>query len=301
MTVRTDVEDLQITRTEKLLAVVLTAFLLLGGIWTYTRVDDVVRRHVRVPTENVDSSPAVRRADAAQDRVARAEDRRQNALQNLTLRREAYRTALDANKPADRLERLYNAAQVSYAAAQRELRAARRAEAAAAPAAVTAERAAERKVDAALREQARDAFLLRLVLVLAAIGLSYWLLAYLRRRRTRWYPFAGSALAFATLFAFVLAADYTTDYFDPLEWGVAFVAAIGIGATLVAYLALQRYLIKRLPQRRVRKRECPFCGYPVGENTHCEGCGRAVVAPCASCDSPRRVGTAHCGVCGATS
>jgi len=137
--------------------------------------------------------------------------------------------------------------------------------------------------------------------VLAAIGLSYWLLALLRRRRTRWYPFAGSAVAFATIFAFVLAADYLTDYFDPFEWGIAFVAVIGIAATLLAYLVLQRYLLRRLPQRRVRRRECPFCGYPVGPNTHCEGCGRAVVAPCASCESPRRVGATHCGVCGATS
>ncbi len=301
MTVRTEVEDLQITRTEKLLAVVLAAFLLLGGVWTYTRVDDVVRSHVRVPTERVDSDPAVRREAAAQQRVFRAQSRSRTALQNLELRREAYRTALEAKKPAGRLERLYTAAQLSYAAAQRELGIARREAAAAAPAAAAAERSAERKIDAALQRQARDAFLLRLALVLAAIGLSYWLLARLRRRRTRWYPFAGSAVAFATIFAFVFAADYLTDYFDPFEWGIAFVALVGIAATLLAYLALQRYLLKRLPQRRVRRRECPFCGYPVAETTHCEGCGRTVVAPCASCESPRRVGTAHCGVCGATS
>jgi hypothetical protein len=106
-------------------------------------------------------------------------------------------------------------------------------------------------------------------------------------------------VAFATIMAFVLASDYLTDYFDPFEWGLALVAGIGIVATLLAYWALQRYLIRRLPQRRVRRRQCPFCGFPVGDNARCEGCGRDVVAPCSSCEAPRRVGTAHCGTCGA--
>jgi hypothetical protein len=74
---------------------------------------------------------------------------------------------------------------------------------------------------------------------------------------------------------------------------------VGIVLTLLAFVALQRYLAKRIPGRRVRRRECPFCGYPVRDNTHCEGCGRDVLAPCARCDQPRRVGASHCGACGA--
>jgi hypothetical protein len=49
----------------------------------------------------------------------------------------------------------------------------------------------------------------------------------------------------------------------------------------------------------VRKAECPFCGYPVRGNDHCEGCGRDVIASCARCEQPRRVGSAFCGACGA--
>jgi multidrug efflux pump subunit AcrA (membrane-fusion protein) len=296
----TDVEELQITRTEKLLAVVLTVFLLIGGIWSYTRVDDIVRHHVPLPTVSY-SSPAIARESAAQQRVFRAEEQSRQALQNLELRREAYRTALEAHKPSQRLEREYNDAQSSYDAAQRRIFAARHEVAAAAPAANAARRTAGAKLDAALQRQARDAFLIRLALVLLSIGFAYWLLAYLRRRQTRWFPLAGSVVAYATISSFVLAGDYVTDYFDPFQWGIAVVALIGIVATLLAYLALERYLLRRVPQRRVRKRECPFCGYPLGAGPHCEGCGREVVAPCANCDAPRRVGTAHCGVCGATS
>ena len=301
MNARLDVEELQLTRTEKLLAVVLTAFLLLGGVWTYTRVDDAVRSHVRLPTATLTQDPAIVRENTARLRLFRAEDRTRTTLRDLGLTREAYRTALEAHKPAGVLERQYNAAQAAYNAAQHQVKVARRALFASAPAADAAHRRAQRKVDSVLQRQARDAFFIRLGLVLLSIGFAYWLVAHMRRRRTRWFPFAGSAVGFATIFAFVLAADYITDYFDPFQWGIAIVALIGIAATLLAYLALQRYLLRRVPQRRVRRRECPFCGYPVGTNTHCEGCGREVVAPCMNCEAPRRVGTSHCGACGATS
>jgi lipopolysaccharide export LptBFGC system permease protein LptF len=298
---RADVEDLQITRTEKLLAVVLTAFLLLGGIWTYTRIDDVVRHHVRLPTQTLTQNAAIVREQAAQQRTFRAQSRSRQALQNLELSREAYRTALEAHKPAKQLEREYNAAQSEYTTAQRELNRARAEQAAAAPAAQAAQRNAENEVGAALQRQARDSFLARWAFVLFSIGFAYWLLAYMRRRHTRWFPLAGSVVGFATIFALVLTGDYVTDYFNPFEWGIAVVALIGIGATLLAYLALQRYLLRRVPQRRVRRRQCPFCGYPAGTNTRCEGCGREIIAPCAKCDAPRRVGTPHCGTCSATS
>src|SRR5439155_5723358 len=40
---RVDVEEIQTTKGEKLLAVVLAAFLLIGGIWVYAKIDDAVR------------------------------------------------------------------------------------------------------------------------------------------------------------------------------------------------------------------------------------------------------------------
>jgi hypothetical protein len=43
MSTRVDVEEIQTTTSEKLLALVLTVFLLIGGVWTYQRIDDVVR------------------------------------------------------------------------------------------------------------------------------------------------------------------------------------------------------------------------------------------------------------------
>jgi hypothetical protein len=298
MKVRPDVEDIQTTKTEKLLAVILTAFLLLGAIWTYQRVDDLVRTHVDVPT--FAPGPATERLNRAMDRVARADQARAQALENLELRREAFRTALEAGRPARRLELAYNAAQRRLTAADRERARAREEVAAARPAAVREQNIQGDRVSAALARQTRYTFFSRLGLVALYIVGAYALLVVLRRRASRWLPLAGSAIAAATIFTFVFASDYLTDYLDPFEWGVAGIAALGIASTLLVYWSVQRYVIRRIPQRRVKRRQCPFCGYPVRDNVRCEGCGRDVVAPCTRCEEPRRVGTAYCGVCGST-
>jgi flagellar biogenesis protein FliO len=142
-------------------------------------------------------------------------------------------------------------------------------------------------------------FAIRLAAAIVFLLVAYWLLARLRERNTRYLPLAAAAVGFATIFAFVVAVDYLTDYFDPFDLGLLFLSLLGVLATLVAFWVLQRYLRRRLPLRRVRKRECPYCGFPVRGNARCEGCGREVIAACARCSSPRRVGTPFCGACGA--
>ena len=296
MSLRSDVEDIQTTRTEKLLAVVLAAFLLLGGLWTYQRIDNVVRSHVHVPYGAL--GPAATQLQAAQSRLFRAQDQRRRALQNLELRREAYRTALEAKKLAMRLERKYNAAQRELNAADRAVARAERAVVAARPAAEAAQRDQQRRIDAALHRQERDILFARLALTTASILAAFALLLAFRRRTTRWLPVAGSAVVAATILAFVVASDYLTDYINPMQWGVAAIAALGIVSTLVVYWLVVRYVVRRLPQRRVKHRQCPFCGYPVGDEGHCEGCGRMVVEACVKCDARRRVGTAFCARCG---
>jgi hypothetical protein len=298
MSARVDVEELQTTKSEKLLAVVLVVFLLIGGVWTYQKIDDWVRQRVDLPTPA--GQEAIRRANEAEQRLFRAQTRERRARSQLEFRREAYRTALDAGDPAAALRARYRAAERAYAAAQRERAAAQRRVAATRPAAQEASRRMGAVVARVERRRDRLTFAFRFVFVLAALAVGYGLLWSLRTRRTRWFPLAGSAVAFATILAFALAADYLTDYFDPFDLGLLLLSLIGCAATLLAYLALQRYLLHRLPARRVRKRQCPFCGYPVGANERCEGCGREVVAACTICGEPRRVGTRHCGACGGT-
>jgi hypothetical protein len=298
---RVEVEDIQTTKSEKLLAVILAVFLLIGGVWTYQRIDDEVREAVAV--DRVAPSPqeqaALDRLRGAQERLQAARQEQAAARNNLELRREAYRTALDAGRSAPALEREYQAAQERFESAQGELAAARDEVTAAEPA---AQRANERVTEEAERRGDRRAlltFVLRFAFVAASLGFGYWLLARLRWRGSRYFPVALAFVGYAAVLALVLAADYITDYVDPLDFGPLVLSLFGITLTLLAFVVLQRYLARRIPLRRVRKRECPFCGYPVRENQRCEGCGRQVVAGCAACGADRRVGTLHCGACGA--
>ena len=301
MSTRVDVEEIQTTRSEKVLALVLMVFLLIGGIWAYQRIDDEVREAVGVedviPT--AEQQAAIDRVDRARLQLERANEELRASRDNLELRREAYRTALDAGRQAPALERAYIRAQARLRHAQAAVGQAQRAVAAAQPAANRAQRKISEEYESRQDRRELITFLLRLLFAAASLAFAYWLLAALRRRGSRYFPVALAFVGYAAILAFVLAADYITDYVDPLELGPLVLALFGIALTLAAFWMLQRYLARRLPLRRVRKRECPFCGYPVRGNERCEGCGRAVVAACSTCGSGRRVGTVHCGACGA--
>jgi hypothetical protein len=299
MTATVDIEELQTTKSEKLLAFVMVAFLLVGGIWSYQEIDDRVRSSIELGEPTAEENAAIGRFNDAQQRLFSANSRRAQARQEVEFRREEFRAALDADRPSAALEGRYGAAQDVLAAAEEEQQAARRAVDAAQPAAGAAQRSVSGRVDERRDRQELVTFLLRLALVVVSLLVGYVALAQLRNRNSRYLLIAGAVLAFATIMAFGLAGDYLTDYFNPLDAGLLVLSLIGVLATLAAFWALQRYLARRLPHRRVRRGQCPFCAFPVQGNERCEGCGRQVIAPCARCERPRRVGTSYCASCGA--
>jgi hypothetical protein len=295
-----DVEEIQSTRSEKLLAVVLTVFLLIGAGWAYVKIDDYARRAVdNPPPLSAAQRAAIDKLLRARSNYARASGQKRRALENLNVRREQYRTALDAGRPPGLLDDRYRAAQAAYDAAVQRQRRALAAVTAAQPAADAASRAEAKRFDDVQRKRELLAFGARLAYLIALIAVAYWLLARLRKRGSRYLPLAMAVVGTASLLALVFASDYITDYIDPLDLGPLVLSLFGIGATIAAFAALQRYLARRIPVRRVRKSECPFCGFPVrGAGPHCENCGREVVAACATCEAPRRVGTPRCATCG---
>ncbi|MDQ3675376.1 MAG: zinc ribbon domain-containing protein [Actinomycetota bacterium] len=307
MTTRVDVEQIETTKSEKLLATVLAAFLLIGLLWVYFHID--VERDYVYRSATATLSPAERAALERRDgagRALRKAGRAQTARRReLVDRREAYRTALDEGRRDPALAHRYQSTQSAYERAQRRRRAAQRAFVAAQPAARAAERRRasadkreEARVDGQQRHDGRVGFVRRLAFVLVWLGAAYALLERLRRRRSRWLLAGMAPIAAVALLALVMAVDYLTDYVEVTDLGVLVLSAAGALMTIAAFAALQRYLARRLPERRVRRRECPFCGYPTGEAPHCEGCGRDVIGECATCHASRRVGTRHCRSCG---
>ena len=324
-------EEVTTTRFERFLAFVLAIFLLIGLLWLYAepldRTDDI-RYEDSYSSYYVDEpyAPPVPSKATAGDTVSppAAEtgpvgDPRDgdealvkqlrdagNALglsdaqvttrtEEVALAREAYRTRLDAGEPAEAFKTTFLAAEKALADAEAELK---DAQAAYDKVKVVGEQAQQRLSKAAddLRDKReRETFLLRLALAVASLGLSVLMLHQLHRRRARFTLLGMSAVGAATALALVM----TGDYLDVEEVGPIVLSVAGTAATLAAFIAYQRWLARRLPERRVRKGECPFCGYPVRDGTHCQGCGRAAVGACTTCEQPRRVGARHCASCGA--
>jgi len=299
MSTNVDVEQLQTTKSEKLLAVVLTVFLLIGGVWSYQQIDDEVRHELPLRNPAAAEQVVLQERRQAQSRAWRAEDRVRQRRGSLELRREAYRTALDANEPAGALRARYLRANAAFEQAVRERDAARRALVRAQERARPVQQRLAADRDDRMRRQEVVIFAIRLAAAAVFLLVSYWLLTRLRDRASRYLPTAAAAVAFSTIFAFVVAVDYLTDFFNPFDLGLLFLSLLGVASTLAAFWVLQRYLRRRLPLRRVRRGECPYCGFPIRDNERCEGCGREVAGSCARCNSRRRVGTPFCGACGA--
>jgi 4-amino-4-deoxy-L-arabinose transferase-like glycosyltransferase len=297
MTTQVDIDDIQTTRGEKVLALVMTVFLLIGGIWAYQHLE--VHHGYVQPAYTPAEKAAISADESARQRLFRAQANVQSARSALEISREAYRTAIEAHQPTAALGSRYRRDTGRFDAAQKEERLARSQVATTAPAARAAEQRASAAASAKSEHDARNTFLLRLAFLLTTLVVSFF--AFTRLRRTRYLPLASALVGAATILAFVMSADYVSDYVSWRDLGPLVLAAVGVALTLLAFWGLQRYLARRIPRRRVRKGECPFCGYPVRElGTHCEGCGRDVLAECAKCSEPRRVGTAFCAACGSS-
>lgn len=302
--------EIETSTAEKILALVLTVFIAIGAVWGYVKVDEVAKGDStsyapgRKLVEPAEFSAIEKHRQAARS-VQRARREQRAATHQLELRREAYRTALDAGEPPAELRAEYESAQARLASASSELAGAVRVEARTGPTAVEAQRhltelrqrAAKQEDDDRTRHD-RTVLLLRLALLTLMLAAAYWLLIRLRSRNSRYLPAALAWIGATAVLAAVMAADYGDNYIEFSEVGPLAISIVGIALTLVAFVALQRFLAKRVPARRVRRGECPFCGFPVRGRPHCEGCGRAVNASCSSCQKDRRVGTPRCGYCG---
>jgi hypothetical protein len=288
-----EVDEIQTTRGEKVLAVVLGIFLLIGLIWAYDKLD---QRTFHVVQPTAEERIAIDEHSAASQELGAARVAYDAALADLELRRERYRTALDAGQPAETLEREYRLAEQALDAANARLATAQARVTETQPAADAARERTSKESARLARDDARITFLLRLAFLLVVLGAAYGLLMLLRG--SRYFTLGLAAIGAAAVLSLVFAGDYTEDYVAWERTGPLALSVAGIALTIAAFWGLQRYLQRRIPLRRVRKRECPFCGFPAGGNRRCEGCGREVVASCGRCGEPRRVGVAFCGSCG---
>jgi hypothetical protein len=290
-----DVDEIQTTRGEKVLALVLTVFLLVGLVWAYVKLD-TRDSYWPAPPLTAAEQAAVDAYTQAQNELVLAEGALSTARTDLEIRRERYRTALDAGQPAAALAADYHASERAFTDAEERVASAQRRVGETRPAADAANEKRYESIEAKQRREARMTFLLRLVFTLIVLGSAYGLFHVLRG--SRYFTLALAAVGAGAILTLVFAGDYVEDYVEWTDTGPVVLSLAGIALTIAAFWSLQRYLQRRIPLRRVRKGECPFCGFPIGANASCEGCGRTVTGSCAHCGERRRVGVQFCGSCG---
>jgi hypothetical protein len=302
--------EIETSAAEKVLALVLAVFIVIGAFWAYDKLDGVAEPAISLHQPNAalrdrGEKAAIERHRQATGMARDARREHDAATRQLEIRREAYRTALDAGEPSTALRAEYEEAQARFVSASRELKTANAIEARTEPAAAEAEaQTIERREDIGAERDAEEAthdrivFLLRLALLIGMLAASYRLLIRLRSRNSRYLPAALALIGATAVLAVRMAGEYTGRYIEFGEVGPLAISIAGIALTLAAFVALQRFIAKRVPARRVRRGECAFCGFPLRGTPHCEGCGRAAVAACSNCGQKRRVGTPRCGNCG---
>lgn len=311
MSTRTETENIRASGAEKVLAGVLAIFMLIGGVWAYSQIGKISEetyedeygmyfQPVEISTED---RAALREANQARSEHWKTNRQVKRAKEQVQFTGDTYRTEIDAGLPGASELAAYRAAQRNLNEARRAVRTARQAAADAAPAAeVARENRNQARRDAETNQRSDDRWvaILRVLLIAALLAAGVYSLSICRRSRSRLMPLALASVVAGALLAAWMAIDYGTTLGAFREVGPLLISLIGILLTVIAFIALQRYLAKKIPARRVRRKECPFCGYPGHGKAHCEGCGRKIVGECSTCRQARRIASAHCGNCGAT-
>ena len=123
MTARVDIEEIQSTRSEKFLAIILTSFLLMGSVWIYVKVDAWVPGGMN-SAPSVAQQHAMDRSAAASRAAEQAAGARETAASTLDLAKNDFDIAAAKGGSTDAAERRYRAAADRFAQAEQRASAA---------------------------------------------------------------------------------------------------------------------------------------------------------------------------------
>ena len=207
-----DLDEIQTTRGEKVLAVVLTVFLLIGLVWAYVKLDT----RTALAAASIGTAAEQAAVDAytqAQNELARP--RARSPPRAATSRSDA--SGIARHSTRDNLRLRSPPTTMSPSARSRTPRNGwRRLEARVAETRPAADAANERRsesIAAKQRREARDTFLLRLAFLLPVLGGAYGLFHALRGSRS--FTLALAAVGAGAILTLVFAGDYVEDY---VEW-----------------------------------------------------------------------------------
>lgn len=324
-----EVEEIEMTRVEKMFVLGLIVFLLIGGFWVLNRIETLIPKPVLSATRYIEDGVPIRKPPIEEElgipplrkQVERLQSEYQQRANVLSSRREAYeeaenayqfrreefRTAIEAGRATPALETAHQQAREARSLRLKEKEVAeRRVQATRAQLKAPKNRLDELENRARRileqRERTRSLILLALHFLFAGTAFLLSWKAWRWGHRIRWrYLSLLTALLTASVIQLVFLTFRYCWELVLQHYAMLGTSLIGIIGCTLAIVALKRYVLspERVARNRLAAHACPNCSTPFESGqAHCWDCGRPLQEPCPHCGEPHLRYAPHCRHCG---
>ena len=306
-----EVEKMEATRGEKILASAMVIFLLIGGINILTELGDLPERpqrdiyYEKCGVYNLESEERSIDFDlkVARDALENADDEYLSAKENYLFKREEYRVILDKEETDEIKEREHEEARKRYEESQVQLN-----EAQAVYDGIHDRLNQKSDEVADARGLAHEeynityqiyrlkvlAVKLAFVLPLLAVAIAMFLKA--KKAKSKYTIHANAFMAFASLLLIYTIIENVWQSLHAI--GISILGAVACAITL-AYLKKQYFNSKRIAMSRLKQNKCPWCTFPIRHDmSYCQNCGEKLAYECPECGEMRSILTRFCPNCG---
>ena len=306
-----EVEKLEATRGEKILASAMVIFLLIGGINILTELGDIPespQRNVYYEKYGVYNLENEERSinselKIASDALTNANNEYLSANENYLFKREEYRVILDKGETDEIKEREHEEARKRYEESQVELSEAqavydeiygrsnqKRDEVS------DARSLTHGEYNTAYQIYRLKVLAVRLAFVLPLLAVAIAMFLKAKKVKSKYTIHANAFMAFASL---LLIYTIIVNVWQALHViGISILGAVACAITL-AYVKKQYFSFERISMSRLKQNKCPWCTFPIRyDMSYCQNCGKKLTYKCPECGEMRGILTHFCPNCG---
>ena len=311
MSERDEVEKLEATRGEKILASAMVIFLLIGGINILTELGGIPESPQRdiyyeqYGVHNLENEERSINSELkiASDVLKNANDEYLSTKENYQFKREEYRVILDKGETDEIKEREHEEARNRYEESQVKLN-----EAQAVHDAIygrlnqkrgevsDARSLAQGEYNAAYQIYRWKVLAVRLAFVLPLLVVAIAMFLKAKKVKSKYTIHANAFMAFASL---LLIYTIIVNVWQVLHViGISILGAVACAITL-AYIKKQYFSFERISMSRLKQNKCPWCTFPIRHDmSYCQNCGKKLAYKCPECGEMRSILTRFCPNCG---
>ena len=306
-----EVEKLEATRGEKILASAMVIFLLIGGINILTELGDIPespQQNVYYEKYGVYNLENEERSINSELKIAGAaliniNDEYLSAKENYLFKRDSYRVILDKGETDEIQERKHEEARKRYEEAQVQLNEAQ---------AVydeiygrlnqkkdevpDARSLAQGEYNTAYQIYRWKVLAVRLAFVLPLLAVAIAMFLKAKKVKSKYTIHANAFMAFASLLLMYMIIVNVWQVLHVI--GISILGAVACAITL-AYIKKQYFSFERISMSRLKQNKCPWCTFPIRHDmSYCQNCGKKLAYKSQEWGEMMEILTHFCQNCG---